>query len=126
MAKHKTLTPEEFQEKFDPKGKIEFSLESPFNSISISPEKTLFIARHWDQLLATTKPLDKTNTTGTAYICRVGNPPCKFDFDVLSFRLDRAGIPMILHVYTEYHHTNEIPEFIKEQMPDNIKEKIKK
>lgn len=116
----KFLTPEEFQNKFKSENRIEFSMESPFESISISPEKTIFFARHWDE------PIAMTESTGTAYVCRIGDPPYKFDFDVLSFRLNNVGVPTVTHVYTDYHHTNEIPKFIESQIPEEIKVRIEK
>jgi len=116
--KGKFLTTEEFSKKFELGEKLEFSIESPFNSIHVSPEKTLFFARHWNS------PTEMTTTTGTAYTCRIGDPPHKFDFDVLSFHLNKKGVPEVIHVYTNYHHTNEIPPFIENQMPDDIKKKV--
>ncbi|HDY73065.1 MAG TPA: hypothetical protein ENH86_00635 [Candidatus Jorgensenbacteria bacterium] len=110
--------PVEFSNKSELEGELEFSIDSPFNSISISPEKTLFFARHWDN------PIAMTNSTGTAYVCRIGDPPHRFDFDVLSFCLNERGVPVVIHVYTGYHNTNEIPQFIEAKMPEDIKTRI--
>ena len=119
MAKEKFLTSEEFQNKFETGEELKFNIQSPFAAISISLEKTLFFAWHWD------KPVVMAGTTGTAYACRIGDPPYKSDFVVYSFRLDENDVPVVFHVYTNYHHTNEIPKFISYQMPDYIKNKIK-
>jgi len=116
--KKKFLTLEEFPKKFRIEEKLTFSVESPFNSISISPEKTLFIAWHWDD------PIITVNSGGTVYICRRGDLPYKFDFDVLSLRLNEKGTPEISPLYTDYHHVNEIPPFLTAQMPDDIKNKV--
>ena len=120
MAKKKYLTAEEFQNRFKSRERLEFSTKSPFNSISVSSEKTLFFAWHWDPSIAI------TGATGTAYACRVGGYPYKFDFDVHSLRLNKYGVPEVFHVYTDYHHTNEMPQFINDQMPDDIKNKVEK
>lgn len=116
--KKKYLTPEEFQNKFESGEKLEFSIESPFESISVSPEKTLFFTKHWDTDIV------MTGATGTAYICRTGDTQCRFDFDVLSLRLNKNSVPQVFHVYTDYHHTNKIPQFINDQMPDDIKNRV--
>lgn len=116
--KKKYLTREEFQSKFESGEKLEFSIESPFGSISVFPEKTLFFARHWDPSFA------MAGATGTAYVCRIGDS-CSFDFDVLSLRLNKKGMPEVFHVYTDYHHTNEMPQFMNDQMPSDIKDRVK-
>lgn len=115
--KKKYLTQEELQ-KFKLGEKLEFSTRSPFNSISVSSEKTLFFAWHWAPV---------SDATGTAYVCRSGDSPYKFDFDVLSFRRNEKGGAEVDHVpknSTNYHNTNEIPQFIRD-LPKNIEDRIK-
>ncbi|TFB07994.1 hypothetical protein E3V08_06160 [Candidatus Atribacteria bacterium MT.SAG.1] len=116
--KEKILTTEEFLKDFKLEGKLEFSKKSTIGSISVSPEKTLFFARHWNS------PTVVSVNTGTAYTCRIGDSPYNFDFDVVSFRRDKKGVIKVVHVYTNYHHTNEIPPFIEDQMPDDFKKKV--
>lgn len=115
--KKKYLTKEEFQNRFKSGEKLEFSIDSPFGSISIDSEKTLFFARHWDPSLAV------TGATGTAYICRKGDS-CAFDFDVLSLRLNKDKKSEVSHVYTQYHHTDKMPQFIIDQMPKKFEGRI--
>jgi hypothetical protein len=117
--KQKFLTPGEFPKKFKAKSELTFSEDSPFTRITLPPEKTLFYAWHWDH------PLIMADSRGTAYICRKGHHPYKFDFDVSSLRSKNSKcVPEFFRVYMDYHNTKEIPPFLMAGMPEDIKNKV--
>lgn len=125
--KRKLISNEEFEKIAKNGGKLDFSKESPFVSIT-TPKETYFVAHHWTEPGSVTiVPVDAVCvTTGTIYVCRRGEP---FDFDVYSMR-HSSGEKIIVGLSKDevtdlgYHHTDQLPEFIKKEAPEWVTVRI--
>lgn len=117
--KDKFLSQEEFKEILNSGGKLVFYTTSPLSEIT-DPSGMIFFALHWHLPLL-------MNTTGTAYVCRIGNP---LDFDLYSIyrssdeENSKIFIKDIEKDNIGYHHANNLPKVIKDEAPNWINVKI--
>lgn len=120
--KKKPLTLEEFEKTFKPEERLIFQTTSPFSNIT-DPKGIIFFASHWNELTV-------MGTTGTTYVCCVGDSknPIKFYGYYLRMNQDGSGIALdIEKPDIEYHHVGkfeDIPSFIRNQAPQEILTKI--
>lgn len=130
--RNKLLTLEEFEKTFSPHQKLVFHENSPFSKIT-APKGTIFFATHWNDpctTITSTNPM--TVTTGTAYVCCVGDSktPIKFYAYYLRLNSDESGVVLdIRKPDLEYHHVGDIkkiPSFITSQAPKEFLTKISK
>jgi len=121
--KKKFITLRKYQELIEPGEKLSYSDKSPFEPITIPPQKGIFIAWHGPQALVF------NGSTGTAYACRIDiNDPEPLNFDVYSIRPTENPeiIEIIISPKQEYHWADDVPGIMKESVPEWIKARVAK
>jgi len=106
-----------------PEEKLSYSNKSPLDPIAIPSCNGIFIAWHGPDALVL------NGSTGTAYACRLdAKDPKPLNFDVYSIRptKDPEIIEVIISPKQKYHWAEDVPEFMKESVPEWVKERIGK
>jgi hypothetical protein len=122
MAKKKVIKLEEFNEVMKPGQELSFGDTSPFSAIT-TPPRVIMTAWH-----ANYAPVLLCNAHGTAYVMR---DDCgHFNFDVYSINVEDSVVIVATDIgrLQPYHRIgkrfNEMPEFLKNQIPEKIKTRI--
>jgi len=121
--KKKFITLRKYQEIMGPGEKLSYSDKSPFDSIALPSCKSVFIAWHGPEALVV------NGSTGTAYTCRIDvKDPKPLNFDVYSIRSTKNPeiIEIIISPKQKYHWADDVPNIMKESVPEWIKEIIAK
>lgn len=96
--------------------RLVFDTQSLVSSISL-PEKTIFVALHGN--------LRMCGAQGTAYVVRADyNDPVPINIDAYSFDSDGKEIKIKGPVKHEHHWVPDIPQFMKINAPDWVREKV--
>ncbi len=115
--KIKFIKLEEYQ-KVLPEEQLIFGTQSLISSISL-PEKTIFMALHGN--------LRMCGAQGTAYVVRADyNDPVPLNIDAYSFNSDGTEIEIKGPVKHEHHWVPDIPQFMKDDAPKWVKDKVEK
>ena len=115
----KEISLNKFQSILKPNEELSFGEKSPITPIT-TPPTTIFVAWHGNLLM---------NCTGTCYVCRDDRTHLNFDvYSILSTKKDKNL--EIINSKQNYHwiekEYKKIPEFIRNTMPKQIEEKVKK
>jgi hypothetical protein len=119
--KKKFITLKRYQEMIKPKERLSYSDKSPFNPITLPSCNGIFIAWHGPEALVV------NGATGTAYVCRMDAKDSKLlNFDVYSIRRTENSeiIEIVVSSRQEYHWTDNVPDLMKESVPEWVEEKI--
>lgn len=122
----KFLNKEEFEKTYKQGEKLSFQSKSPFSAITDPKKKIIFFATHYNKL----GRFVISGTTGTAYACCVGDSDVPIKFYAYSLKIDADGSGPIIDIEKPilgYHHVKQIediPNFIKDQMPVSLWKQI--
>ena len=100
---------------------LSYSVESPIDHIILPERKGIFIAWHGP------KALIANVSTGTVYSCREDdNDSLPLNFDVYSIQPtnDPNLIKIVPFEHQTYHWSKDVPDFMKESVPDWVKKRI--
>ena len=112
----KFIKQEEYQ-KILPEEQLIFGTQSMISSISL-PENTVFMALHGN--------LRMCGAQGTAYVVRTDyGDPVPLNIDAYSFNSDGKEIEIKGPVNHEHHWVPDIPQFIKDDAPEWVRDKVK-
>jgi len=121
--KKKFIALKRYQEIVEPREGLSYSNDSPFDSINIPSPEGIFIAWHGPEVFVL------RGGTGTAYVCRTDEEdPKPLNFDVYSIRPTKNSeiIEITLLPKQKYHWADDVPDIMKESVPEWIKERITK
>ena len=121
--KKKFITLRKYQEIIEPEERLSYSAKSPFDVIALPSCEGVFIAWHGPEALVF------SGSTGTAYACRIDvKDPKLLNFDVYSIRPteDPEVIEITISPRQKYHWADDVPDIMKESVPEWIKDKIAK
>ena len=111
----KFIKQEEYQ-KILPEEQLIFGTQSMISSISL-PENTVFMALHGT--------LRMCGAQGTAYVVRTDyGDPVPLNIDAYSFNSDGKEIEIRGPVKHEHHWVPDIPQFIKDDAPEWVIDKV--
>ena len=120
--KKKILSVDDFKDLIEPDEKLTFSDISPIPGISIPKNKGLFMVHH------SVEPIvGVASVTGTTYVCRIDAKDAKpLNWDVHQVWVRDTGTMLELKgIKTDFHHSTDLPEFIRKDAPPEIIERVR-
>ena len=124
FMKRKYISANEYFDNVQPGTQISFGTISPFTTLNLPPEKTVFVAWYGNTSFGSSSSI----AIGTVEVCRRGDGTVTYDFD--QYPIYTTGTVSVFEVVgpqkPPYHWSSNIPSHLQREMPRSLADDLSK